>query len=585
MARFLNLHVFDIHKVLYYSNGMFIKVTKSGPRRYVQLVEAYRNDTGRPKQRTIATLGRLDQLNAELESVISGLLRVTGKALPEAPSTPVLKFESARNYGDVWALTELWNSLGFDQLRQTFSGTRHTIDVEALIRVMVLNRLCDPDSKLGVLRWVETVTLPGVMADKIEHQQLLRAMDALVLYQDEVDQVLSNLLRPLVDQDLAVVFYDMTTIRAEGLSQQDDDMRKYGMSKEGLIARQVMLGVVQTAEGLPLYHEVFDGNTAEVTTLKPTIEKIVQRFPIKRVIAVADRGLLSTDNLADLQTIKLPGGGTLEFILAVPGRRYADFIELLAPFHSAQCVHAKKEVIGEVLWNKLRLIIAHDPEVAQDAGAKRDSLIQSLEQQAAQWSGKLDGQDSGKRTRGRKLSDGGARARFYHEVCEAHLARIIRVDLKSELFTYTIDEQALTHARLMDGKLLLVTNTPDFGSDDIVKRYKSLADIERGFRVLKSEIEIGPIYHRLPKRIRAHAAICFMALILYRVMRTRLRASETALSPESALEKLRRIQHHKVTLNETQPITGLSSINQEQTNILCSLTIKKPTLNTQLTLL
>ena len=106
--------------------------------------------------------------------------------------------------------------------------------------------------------------------------------------------------------------------------------------RKGVIARQVMLGVVQTAEGLPLYLEVFDGNTAEVTTLKPTLEQVVKRFPIKRVIAVADRGLLSTDNLADLQTISLPGGGKLEFILAVPGRRYGDFVDLLEPFQSAQ---------------------------------------------------------------------------------------------------------------------------------------------------------------------------------------------------------------------------------------------------------
>ena len=82
---------------------------------------------------------------------------------------------------------------------------------------------------------------------------------------------------------------------------------------------------------------------------------------------------------------------------------------------------------------------------------------------------------------------------------------------------------------MMDGKLLLVTNTADLTPDEVVTRYKSLADIERGFRVLKSEIEIGPIYHRLPNRIRAHAAICFMALILYRVMRSRLHTGSVAL--------------------------------------------------------
>ena len=563
---------------------MFIKVTRSGPRRYVQLVEAYRDDAGQPRQRTVATLGRLDQMGAELESVISGLMRVTGKSQPQAAAAPVVAFEAARDFGDVWALTELWNSLGFDRLRKVFLRTRHAIDVEALIRVMVLNRLCDPDSKLGVLRWLQTVTLPGTMPELIDHQHLLRAMDALVDHKEEVDGVMASLLRPLVDQDLAIVFYDMTTIRAAGLSEQEGDVRHFGMSKEGVVARQVMLGVVQTADGLPLYHEVFEGNTAEVTTLKGVIEKIVKRFPVKRIIAVADRGLLSTDNLADLQSITLPGGGMLEFILAVPGRRYGDFVELLEPFHAAQCVPAKQEVVGETSWNKLRLVVAHDPQVARDAGAKRDGRIEELEKQAAKWAGKLDDQDAGKPKRGRKLSDGGARARFYHEVCDAHLARIVKVDLKSELFTYSIDERALRHARLMDGKLLLVTNTPDLDPLGVIQRYKSLADIERGFRVLKSEIEIGPIYHRLPDRIRSHAAICFMALILYRVMRSRLRQSDAQLSPERSLAKLRRIQHQRVTLN-SQPVCGLSSITQEHASILAALNIKKPTLETQLTLL
>jgi transposase len=376
----------------------------------------------------------------------------------------------------------------------------------------------------------------------------------------------------------------MTTIRTEGLSEQEGDLRRYGMSKEGLIARQVMLGVVQTAEGLPLYHEIFEGSTAEVCTLKPIIEKIVQRYPVKRIIAVADRGLLSIDNLADLQAMKLPGGQPMEYILAVPGRRYSEFVQVLSPLQ-ASCASAQQEVLAELPWNDLRLVVAHDPQAASEASTRRDGLIQKLEAQAAQWAGKLDAQDTGQRARGRKLSDGGARAKFYHEVCQAHLTRIVRVDLQSELFSYTIDEKALAHARLMDGKLLLVTNAADLTPAEVVARYKSLADIERGFRVLKSEIEIGPVYHRLPQRIRAHAAICFMALILYRVMRARLRQGQTELSPEKALDKLRRIQHQKIILNKTQPITGLSTITQEHAAILGSLDIKKPTLDPQLSLL
>lgn len=141
---------------------------------------------------------------------------------------------------------------------------------------------------------------------------------------------------------------------------------------------------------------------------------------------------------------------------------------------------------------------------------------------------------------------------------EAHLSRIILVDFKSDLFTYSIDEKALALARIMDGKLLLVTNVTDLTPANVIKRYKSLADIERGFRVLKSEIEIGPVHHRLPNRIRAHATICFIALILYRVMRARLRTANAKLSPGTALAALSRIQRHRVTINDSQPVVGLS---------------------------
>ena len=156
-----------------------------------------------------------------------------------------------------------------------------------------------------------------------------------------------------------------------------------------------------------------------------------------------------------------------------------------------------------------------------------------------------------------------------------------------ELFTAAAYSRLRSAARLEQRQWqhLLVTNVPDLAPADVVGRYKSLADIERGFRALKSEIEIGPMFHRLPERIRAHAAVCFMALILYRVMRTRLQASATRLSPECALDNLRRIQHHQVTLGVAQPAAGLFTIRQEHTDILSALTIKKPTLNTQLTLL
>ncbi|MBU2767843.1 IS1634 family transposase, partial [Acidithiobacillus ferrivorans] len=112
---------------------MHVKITTSGSRRYVQLVESYRDDDGKVKKRTVATLGRLDQVDSQLNAVIQGLIKVSGQVPTPTPmiSSPSIAFEAARAFGDVWALTELWKELGFSALRQVFRKTRHTTDVEA----------------------------------------------------------------------------------------------------------------------------------------------------------------------------------------------------------------------------------------------------------------------------------------------------------------------------------------------------------------------------------------------------------------------------------------------------------------------
>jgi transposase len=419
----------------------------------------------------------------------------------------------------------------------------------------------------------------------VTHQQLLRSTDAFMDNQDAVDGVVASLLRPLVDSDLSLAFYDMTTIRAEGLCTVEGDVRKFGMAKEGLIARQFMLGVVQTADGLPIYHEVFDGNTAQAKTLLPILKKVMARFPnLRRLILVADRGLLSLDNLAELRKLILPSGHALEFILAVPGRRYREFVDLLKPLHK-QCNEASTEITAEMAWNDLRLVLAHDPATALEQRQDRQAKIKALQTQANAWVGKLDEQNQGAKRRGRKLSGSGAKARFYHEVRESHLGNIIKVNLKDELFSYAIDEGALKLAEMMDGKLLVVTIVKDIEPTKIIERYKSLADIERGFKVLKSELEIGPVYHRLTERIRAHASICFMALILHRVMRMRLRAGNTGVTPERALQTLKRIQHHRVSINGAEPLCGVSSITEEDTEVFKALKVKPPSQTQQMSLL
>ena len=562
---------------------MFIKLARARGHTYAQIVESYRDANGQPRQRNLLTLGRIDENNGQVDKMLQTLLKARGHGGVDT-ATPQVQFESALSLGDVWALDQLWREIGFDCLAGVFRRARFSTAVEQAIRVMVFNRLCDADSKLGTLRWLQTVSMPGVDPAKLTHQHLLRSMDALMDHQQAVDDCVAHLLRPLIDDALSVVFYDLTTIRAAGHSVQDGDVRHFGMSKEGMVARQFMLGVVQTADGMPIYHEVFDGNTSEAPTLLPTVRKVLARYPhIRRLVMVADRGLLSVDNLTDLSAISLPDGQPLEFILAVPGRRYGEFAELLQPLHAA--AEPEGETVAETSWEGLRLVVAHNPQRAQEQTDKRTARIAALEARATDLANKLDGQDAGQKKRGRKLSDSGAKARFFHEVAEAHLSKIIKVDLKSDLFTYDIDAKALARAQMMDGKLLLVTNVANLEPAEIVQRYKSLADIERGFRVLKSEIEIAPVYHRLPERIRAHASICFMALILYRVMRQRLKAAGHNASPESALAQLRKIQRQSVAINQGVPVSGISNIHREQADLLAAMNIRKPVPDAQLSLL
>ncbi len=564
---------------------MFIKVTKSGTRRYVQLVESHRNEDGQPRQRTVATLGRLDTLDASLESVINGLLRVTGRSQIEETTDSAIRFESSKSLGDVWALQCLWGELGFDRIAGALGQKSRQVQLEPLIKSMVFNRLCEPDSKLGVLRWLETTAVPGVDAQGVTHQRLLRSMDLLDENADAFDDFLASLLRPLIDEDLSVVFYDMTTIQIHGASELDDDLRAYGVSKLGGIARQCMLGVVQTADGIPLYHQVWVGNTAEVSTFKPTVQKIVDRFPVKRLIVVADRGLLSMETLSELKHIKV-GDRPIEFIMAVPGRRYSDFFDILTEVHTqADLANATKEVIGETTWEDHRLVWAHNSEAAQQQTKQRRQRIKDIEDAALAKVNRLEAQDTGKRNKGRPMSDSGAKAWMYHEARVAKLAHIIQLDTKSNLFAYDIDQTALARAELNDGKLLIVTNVTDMDAASIIARYKSLADIERGFRVLKSELEIGPVYHRLPKRIRAHAAICFIALVMHRVMRQRLKAAGHAYSPDRALQLLRQIQKHRVHLPEQKTVNGISNISEEQADLYRALKLRKPnSQNVQLSL-
>jgi len=205
----------------------------------------------------------------------------------------------------------------------------------------------------------------------------------------------------LIDEDLSVVFYELTTVEVAGEAVVPDDVRAYGLSKSGMVARQFMLSLVQTAEGLPIAHEVHPGNIAEAKTLLPMIKSLLARYPLKRVVLVADRGLLSVNNLDELAklqaTLAAEGRAVcLEYVLAVPAARYGDFAEALRSSASSQ--PADHPWVAETTWQsssksspksappsasaptitQRRLVIAHDPEVAQRRTQARNKAIREL---------------------------------------------------------------------------------------------------------------------------------------------------------------------------------------------------------------
>ena len=202
---------------------MYTKITRSGGRQYLQLVEGYRNDEGKVRHRVVANFGRLEDLHpAKLDPLINGLNRAIVRSDNTAFSVEI---ESSKAYGNEFALHELWKDLGFDRaLGRAMRSGRRKIEADVLVRAMVFNRLCDPTSKLGCLRWLDTVAMPEMPA-KVEHHHLLRAMDALMDNVDHVEAELARQIRPLVDRDLTVVFYDLTTVRIHGEGEVDDDIR------------------------------------------------------------------------------------------------------------------------------------------------------------------------------------------------------------------------------------------------------------------------------------------------------------------------------------------------------------------------
>ena len=567
---------------------MQLKVTHSGPRSYLQIVHAYRDEeTGRPKQRHIANLGRADQLgDNDLDTLINGLLKFTNRATLDELQSEVTSegttFRPALQVGDIWAILGIWHQLKLAQtIAKAVRRSRRQIDVEKLVRVMVMNRLSDPKSKLGLLRWLEQVYLPGVDRESVQHQHLLRAMDVLLEHKQEIEDELVGTLLPLFDTEMEVVFYDITTVSVEGESELDGDLREHGKSKDfDGVDRQYAVGVVQTADRFPVTHEVFKGNISETTTVQGIVTGLAKRFPIRRLVFVADRAMISLDNLAELEGIELPDKRRVEYILAVPARRYRKMTEDLPELHQRLMAETKGsdgEAVAEVEVDGRRLVVAHSPKIAKRARRMRAKRVVKALAVARKLAAKLNDQDDGVPQRGRRLSDGGAKITFGQELSKRKLTRLIEIETDDEIFWWDWKIDELKRDLELDGKLVLISNVRDLTAEQLVAQYKDLADIERGFRIMKNQLDLGPVYHRLPDRIRAHTFICFLALVIQRALRHRLHRSALDMSPEEMLYRLRTVQHHSVRLATGKELDGLSAITAEQRSMFDAAGVPLPT--------
>ena len=303
--------------------------------------------------------------------------------------------------------------------------------------------------------------------------------------------------------------------------------------------------MVRTSEGLPLARMVHPGNIAETKTLKDMARSVMERFPIRRVVLVADRGLLGHDNIDELSEMVDDEGRKLEFILAVPSRRYKELAEIFGNLQFEDDgsrngdENEDEEKYAEAAFQSCRLIVAHDPVRARERTDDRRVRVDRLEARARALAARTE-EDA----EGRRIPHDEALAIFAVEVGKARLKKFFRFGLGNDdgRFFWSMKEEEVEKAELFDGKLALVTNVEDIEPADAIARYKALADIERGFRVLKSDIEIAPVFHWLNDQIRAHALVCFLALVQCRVMRMRLNAGGIRTSPCRVLENLSKIR-------------------------------------------
>ena len=491
-----------------------------------------------------------------VRNLADGFSRIAGE---QRSAELVPRLLGAKDFGHVFAVTETWKCLGLSAIlsRAGIEGET-TFPTTDLIKLMVVNRLCDPCSKLALLEWLDGVYFPGYEESKPPYHHLLRAMDRLIAAKEKAELLIAKRFLSLHEGPVDLVFYDITSTYFEGdKSLLEDDIRKFGYNRDGkLDCRQIVIGIVMTRDGIPLCHHLFPGNTVDKSTVVSVIRDLKSRFRLDRVVFVGDRGMLSEDNLETILDEELG------FIVAHTLRRNvvaADVIEKLGERFD----RTRKE--EQFLFDErtsVRFVLAYSPEIALTARAKRTALLSQTNEFIKNALLRL----SNPSPRGRKPTPQGTYDRIRDYLRDHHLMSFYQVEIEDDRVMVHPNDKARSWEEKIDGMLLVETTDLSLPPEEIIQRYKELAEIERGWRALKSTLLLRPVHHWTEDRIKAHVFICVLALQIERLMRNRLKT----LSVGKALDRLRRIKVGEIRVGQTVKLLA-AEVTAEQKEIMKEL--------------
>lgn len=480
-------------------------------RTYLQIVAGVRVGD-RVRQKVVANLGRLDELeDGQLDRLVEGLAKFSRHELVREQArllAPEAKW--AKTWGPALIFRRLWEDLGLqDVFERLLSDTAIVSDLAEATFAMVLNRLTDPMSKLGVSEWMKTVHRPEW--EQLELHHFYRALDFLDEHKEGIEKAVYARSSDLFNLNLDLVLWDTTSTYFEGRAAEG--LAEYGFSKDKRPDRvQIMVGVLMSRDGFPIAHEVFPGNTAEVDTFRRVLKSVTERFNLSRVILVADRGMVSEKVLKEIEEAHL------EYLVGVRMRKLKAADEVLSRAGRYHKV-AKNLEVKEVVHDGIRYIVCLNPDEVEHDAKVREEAVASLRE---------------------KLRSGKAKQLIGNSAYRRYL-KLDGAELR-------INDKVLQEEARYDGKYVIRTNS-DLSPEEAALSYKSLWQVERAFRELKSGLDLRPVYHWTEKRIRGHVMVCFLALVMEVALRRRLKESAEGVRYDDLLLDLSQLKAVEIHLD------------------------------------